>query len=296
MSNIIFPEGISWECRYATGADFLPSNAKINGQGLYRYAKNNIIDVKADVSGTTSTSYMFGNCAAKYIKNLNISNATNCEYMFSQAGLIVAPSFDTSQVTNTSYMFQTCNKLMYIPPLDLSGVQYVNYTFSSCTNLVNVPATNLGSVTSSLAQLFANCENLVDIPNMDISSATNFGSSSYQSWLYSASAVKSIGILECDSITNIAYVFGGGVNYRIKHLGGFRNLGKKSSVSGTNGSYFLDYAPNLTYESVMNVINLLYDRATAGLSVLTLKLHPNHLAMLSEDDIAIATNKGWTLV
>ena len=46
----------------------------------------------------------------------------------------------------------------------------------------------------------------------------------------------------------------------------------------------------------MNVINGLYDRASAGLSVITLKLHANHLAMLSEDDIAIATNKGWTIV
>ena len=296
MSNIIFPEGISWECRYATGGDFLSSNIKMNGSGLYRYAKNNIIDIKTDVSGTTQPTYMFEYCSAKSIKNLNILNATRCDYMFNQASkLIVAPSFDTSRVTNTSYMFQGCNNLFYIPPLDLSRAQSVASTFRTCRNLVNVPATNLSSVTGSLEYLFNECENLVDIPDMDISSATNFGSS-YNTWLYGARSVKSIGVLECDSITNISYVLGYGVNYRIKHLGGFRNLGKKSSVSGTNGSYFLDYAPNLTYESVMNVLNLLYDRASAGLSVLTLKLHPNHLAMLSEDDIAVATNKGWTLV
>jgi hypothetical protein len=45
----------------------------------------------------------------------------------------------------------------------------------------------------------------------------------------------------------------------------------------------------------MNVINNLYDRATAGLSVLTLKLHANHLAMLTDDEKAIATNKGWII-
>ena len=45
----------------------------------------------------------------------------------------------------------------------------------------------------------------------------------------------------------------------------------------------------------MNVINNLYDRASAGYSVLTLKLHANHLAMLSDEEKAIATNKGWTL-
>ena len=296
MNNIIFPEGISWRCEYVTGGDFLSSDVKIDGQELYRYAKNNIIDVKADVSGTTQPSYMFGNCLAKYIKNLNMPNVTRCDYMFNQASkLIVAPSFDTSRVTKVSYMFQSCTNLMYIPPLDLSRARSVSAVFRTCRNLVNVPTTNFSSVTSSLEYLFSECENLVEIPDMNISSATNFGSS-YNSWLSNAYAVMSIGILECDSITSISYVFGGSVNYRIKHLGGFRNLGKKSSVSGTNGSYFLDYAPNLTYESVVNVLNLLYDRASAGLSVLTLKLHPNHLAMLSEDDIAVATNKGWTLV
>lgn len=105
-----------------------------------------------------------------------------------------------------------------------------------------------------------------------------------------------MGVIDCDSVTNIAYVFGDGNRTYLTHLGGFRNLGKASSVSNTNSNYFLNYAPNLTYESVINVLNGLYDRASAGLSVLTLKLHANHLAMLSEDDIAIATNKGWTIV
>ena len=45
----------------------------------------------------------------------------------------------------------------------------------------------------------------------------------------------------------------------------------------------------------MNIINNLYDRATAGLSVLTLRLNSRSLAALTDEEKAIATNKGWIL-
>jgi hypothetical protein len=45
----------------------------------------------------------------------------------------------------------------------------------------------------------------------------------------------------------------------------------------------------------MNIINNLYDRASAGYSVVTLKLAAKTLALLSDEEKTIATNKGWTL-
>lgn len=296
MSNIVFPEGISWECRYATGVDFLSPEIKLDGSQAYYYSKNQVIDVKADVSETTQSTHMFANCRARYIKNLNLLNLQRCDNMFYTAPYLRSiPQLDTSNVTNTSYMFQSCSKVMYIPPLDVSKTTSVTRMFSGCPKLTNVPVSNLSKVTGSLDYMFSECSLLSDIPDLNISSVTSFGSSQYSSWLYNSPSIKSIGVLDCDSISNINYVLGGGTNYRLKHLGGFRNLGKKSSVSGTNGSYFLEYAPNLTRQSLINVFNELYDRASAGLSVLTLKLHTNHMAILSDEDKAIATNKGWTL-
>ena len=67
------------------------------------------------------------------------------------------------------------------------------------------------------------------------------------------------------------------------------------TLSGTSDSYFLDKMPNLTKESLLNVLNGLYDRASAGYSTLTLKLHNNHKALLSDNELAIATNKGWII-
>jgi hypothetical protein len=81
----------------------------------------------------------------------------------------------------------------------------------------------------------------------------------------------------------------------IRYVGGFKNLGMMSSMSNTSGAYFIAGLPYISKESVLNILNGLYDRASAGYSVVTLKMHANHLAMLSDDEKAIATNKGWTL-
>ena len=79
----------------------------------------------------------------------------------------------------------------------------------------------------------------------------------------------------------------------LTYIGGFSNLGMASAL--TSPSYFLKKCPYLTKESVLNVLNNLYNRASAGYSVITLPFHANALALLSDEEKAIATNKGWTL-
>lgn len=53
---------------------------------------------------------------------------------------------------------------------------------------------------------------------------------------------------------------------------------------------------NLTKESIMVIINGLYDFVGNGsATTMTLRLHSSTLAKLSEDDIAIGTDKGWAI-
>jgi hypothetical protein len=96
-------------------------------------------------------------------------------------------------------------------------------------------------------------------------------------------------------VTAVSQFFGYSNITTLTEIGGFLNLGMKSSLSGTDNGNFIARAINLTHDSLMNIINKLYDRASAGYSVITLKLHANHLALLTDDEKAIATNKGWTL-
>ena len=294
IEKIEFPEGVNWTIGYVTGADFLGNTAELpSAASLYRYVSNKVADIKFDITGN-NCSRMFEGSAIKIAPFFDTSKVTNMSYMFSSTSISTIPQYDTSNVTNMTYMFNSCGSLKTIPDLNTPKVTNMSYMFNGCQYLEASPQLDMSNVTN-MAQMFYNCQRLKTIPDLNTVKAANFGTASYSTWLYGCTNLASIGVIDCDSITNIAYALGSTSNSNLKHLGGFRNLGKASSVSNTNSSYFLNYAPNLTYESVMNVLNLLYDRASAGLSVLTLKLHTKHMAMLSDDDKAIATNKGWTL-
>ena len=98
---------------------------------------------------------------------------------------------------------------------------------------------------------------------------------------------KNIPLLDFGNVTDFSIGVDGcyAVNY-----GGFYNFGKQKNCKCP-----IFNNPDITRESMINIFNNLYDRATAGYSVLTLKLNTNILALLSDEDIAIATNKGWTI-
>ena len=116
--------------------------------------------------------------------------------------------------------------------------------------------------------MFANCYNLERLPLL------NFGNIRYLYFMFEG----------CTSL---------------KYLGGFENLGAVTTIDGSdvvNGTdTFISDCCNLTYESIMNVINNLYDRKSAGMSELSLKLHADAFSKLSDEDILIAINKGWIL-
>ena len=178
--------------------------------------------------------------------------------------LVYAPLVNTSNIKNMSYMFQDCSSLTTVPLFNTGSVTDMKRMFFGCNLLTSIPQLDTGSVTT-MSYMFSDCTNLTSIPQLDTGKVTDIGLFKYSG---------------NDSIVN---------------LGGFVNLGMQKSVNKTNTNYFLGASSKLTYESVMNVINNLYDRASAGYSVLTLKFNSKTLALLSEDDIAIATNKGWTL-
>ena len=296
VGKIEFPEGVTWDLRRSCGADFFGEGFTPSFCGdFYYYANNYVVDIKYDTSKATSMSYMFYGCSNLLsAPRMDTSNVTNMSYMFYDCEkLLSVPQMDTSNVTNMQNMFYYCKKLTTIPQLDTQNVTNMERIFHGCENLTTIPQLDTSKVTN-MQYMFYNCSKLKELPDFNCVKVQNFGTSSSSSWLYNCYPSR-IGVVDCDSVTNVNYFFGNASRTYLTEFGGCRNLGKASSVSNTNSAYFMAYAPNLTYESVMNVINLLYDRAANGLSTLTLKLHANHMAMLSADDIAIATNKGWSL-
>ena len=68
-----------------------------------------------------------------------------------------------------------------------------------------------------------------------------------------------------------------------------------SSVNYSNYTLNLLPCSKLTHDSLMNIINNLYDIKTKGCNAQNLILGYTNLTKLTEEEIAIATNKGWTV-
>lgn len=269
MMNLEFPNNITYNQK-CIPFDFVPDGYSIK---TMKYAcassENNVIKIQTDTSSVTDMSYAFSDSKAYYIESFDTSSVTDMYYAFDHSSIYKAPELSTSSVTNMSYMFSYCKNLYYVPQYDMSNVTNITSMYSNCEKLTKIPYMNCSKATK-LTSIVSGCYNLTEI-----------------------------GIIECGSVTDVLRMFGYSAtteNYsRVTTLGGFRNLGSQSSLSGTNDISFIGVLANLTKESVLNVLNNLYDRASAGYSVLTLKMHANHLNMLSDEEKAIATNKGWTL-
>ena len=259
---------------------------------------------RLDTSNVTSMGTMFSRCSSlTSIPQLNTSNVTDMGYMFQNCkSLTSIPALDTSKVTDMGYMFQNCKSLTSIPQLNTSNVTRMGSMFYGCSSLTSIPLLNTSNVTT-MNSMFYDCSSLTSIPLLDTTNVTNmnnmfYGCSSLTSIpLLNTSNVTSMGNMfdGCSSLTSIPLLdttnvksmntmFGYSNLNNLTDLGGFKNL----SVSIT--SYFLDMCPNLTVESLMNVINNL-----ATVSDKSLSFGSTNLNKLTAEQIAVATAKGWTL-
>ena len=96
---------------------------------------------------------------------------------------------------------------------------------------------------------------------------------------------------DCKKLTSTPYNSTYSDRKDITYHSGFPNC--KYASTG----YYYDKFPNLTYDSILSIINNLYDFRGNGdaTTTRTLKIHSNAMAMLTDADKAIAVNKGWTL-
>ena len=246
----------------------------------------------------------------KKLPNLIIgSNVTSMASAFAyyQGDVIPNITFLSNKVTNFSSCFVNCSNITTIPQIDTSNGTNFSVMFSGCSKLTEVPLINTSKGTT-FNSMFTGCVSLETIPQIDTSNGTNFASMFY---FTSSSKLKTIPKLNMSKATNISSLIysssGGNQSHlaELENLGGFENLGEAySTTSNANYSYYtLDILSNarseacnkITHESLMNVINNLYDIGAKGCNTQKLQLGSLNLSKLTADEIAIATNKGWTV-
>lgn len=221
---------------------------------------------------TTTLGTSFSYCPVSEINIIgDTSNVTSMYQAYYYAGIKKAPLIDTSNVTT----FYQCH----------------NYN----TKLEELPLYDMGNNTS-LQNYCANSSKIKIFPKYNTSKVTTF-----QYMLNGCTGLERIEEIDGSSAINVSYCFSNLAGARnLTYFGGFKNLGMAYlTTTGANNTYYgldLYYCNYLTHESLMNVINGLYDIASKGCNTQQLKLHTTQRALLSDEDIAIATNKGWTVV
>jgi surface protein len=217
-----------------------------------------------DTSAMTDMSSMFSGCINLItIPQFDTSNVTNMTNMFYRCTLTTVPLFDTSNVTSMQRMFTSCYKLTSVPQFDTSNVTDMTETFMYCTKLTSVPQFDTSNVTD-MHETFRDCESLNSVP-----------------------------ILNCSSAKTCSYMFASCLN--LENIGGLIDLGKSISSATPLDSFMFHDCHKLTRQSCINIFNTIYDRGANGMDILTLYFEPNVFMKLLPDDIAIATNKGWSV-
>lgn len=253
----------------------------------------------AEYFETTITSSNYQNFGLdKYIKKspevIVDSGCSTLRNSFNGCGFIkeIKISGDTSNVKDTTYMFKDCRLLSKIPLFNTSKVTNMQFMFYACNNLSDVIFGLDTSNVTNISNIFGSCYNLVTISSFNTSNIINF--SSAFAYCYD---LKTISVLDLQNATNINSMFNNCND--LANLGGLQNLGQSylttASANYSNYTLNLSSCNNLTHDSLMNVINGLYDIASKGCNVQKLQLGSTNLAKLTEEEIAIAQNKGWNV-
>ena len=157
--------------------------------------------------------------------------------------------------------------------------------------MVIMPMVDTSNVTNFYGA-FSGCKCLQSIPQLDTSNATRMGNMFYMCY-----GLKNLPMLDGGKVTDIQDAFS--ICQSLTNFGGVKDLGKSYSTNTpANASSCvlnLSHSSNLTHDSLMNVINNLYDIKTKGCNNQKLNLGSTNLAKLTAEEIAIATNKGWNV-
>lgn len=184
-------------------------------------------------------------------------------------------NWDDSQ-TGLMSRFRGDKNLIFCPLVDTSKANNMQSMFSGCANLMQVPLLDTSNVVH-FDDMFYNCYTLVSVPQFNTSN------------LYSANLM----LAGCDKLVRVALLnFSKAEQLKnmllgcseLVELGGFTNLAVSLDLSSSR---------KLTAESILNVINQAKDLSQEGSATLT--LGATNIEKLTEEQIATATAKGWTI-
>lgn len=196
----------------------------------------------------------------------------------------LSKAWDTNGSTPT--LFKS-SSLVFFPKVNYTNVLLLNL-FNACTSLVNaldIDAPN----TTNWGGLFSNCSSLFYVGVLNSPKATSFfGLFSEDRNLRIVKSVDLTSATNCSNIVNncVSLVYARFLNLGKPQITTYDFSG--ATVWGTGGE-------ENRQSLIDSLITYSYDRASAGMSTVTIKLSANTKALLTEEEIAQITAKGFTI-
>ena len=245
-----------------------------------------------DTSEVTDMATMFNNCSnltSIDLSNWNTSKVTTMGSMFNNCSSLTSldlSSFDTSKVTYMYSMFQDCSSLTSIDVSSFNTLKVyrIDNMFKNCKSLTSLNLSNFSTPScTDMSQLFYGCSNLtsLDLSSFDTSKVTSL-------WFMfdSCSNLTSLDLssFNTTACTDMQWMFSG--CRKLKDVTWGNNWASNSAIT----SFDVSPCP-LSHDSCLDLFNKLATKSSNA----TLKLSTTTKGYMSEEEIAIATNKGWTV-
>lgn len=242
--------------------------------------------------------------------------------------LVYLPLIDTS--TYQSIKFTNCINLIYVPPIQVTSlVKHTNAMFYGCNNLKSVDLSNFDtSNVTKMNEMFTYCYNLT---SLDLSSFNTSNVTTMNNMFGYCSGLTSLNLSSFDTsiVTDFQNMFGycsnlinvdGYISFKsyssstmsYNYLFGynqiaslrkitFKDIGYHPNAIQFNVQYSLYWGadtqnvPDARKSVIDSLITYSFDRASEGYSSCTISLSSKTMGLLTEDEIAQITAKGFTI-
>ena len=276
-----------------------------------RLTKIDLTGIVFDVEPKNYTS-LFQNCSSLSeiigIENLPMSKVNNINYMFSKCSSITDFSFlekwDMSNIVDFQATFEYCVGMTTIPlPSKIQGNTF-DYMFSGCKNLVDLSNTifediqannDRDNASGGMREMFSGCTKLERIGGLINRGALRltFNGCSNLSYIGEFRFANYTDEKPYDTDTYLIFKNANQSSVDIT----FTGISPRGFTGGINNNTF--NTCDFTHDSLLSLFNALNPKGpkndAIGSSKNPLRLKASALARMTDDEIAIATSKGWTI-
>lgn len=248
----------------------------ISNHAYTNYSLYKVGNINAEFTNSDYSLGFFADCySLREVGDINITGKVIDYTNFFSSCYILRKigNMNTTGSTNFSQMFSNCNSLTAIPQLDTSKGTNFNYMFQGCGSLTSIPQLNTSNGTN-LGGMFSNCSKL--------------------------KRIEGISFKSLDSKINRNYLSGYGDMDQLRYVL-IKDIGTCTGMTSVNFTYWNVWGINdeTTTDARQSLIDSLltysFDRATAGYSTCTISLNSATKAVLTSDEIAQITSKGYTI-